>query len=105
MTTGAPERHHRAGPLDVRRLFLGDWSEVVRDPIDVLRGTLFVGAVAMGLAGEYGAATRLMVTFVSALIARALDPHLCRCGSQPRILRAAVEVLGRLAAGGDGGRA
>jgi aerobic-type carbon monoxide dehydrogenase small subunit (CoxS/CutS family) len=27
-------------------------------------------------------------------IARALDRHLCRCGSQPRILRAAEEVLG-----------
>ena len=27
-------------------------------------------------------------------LALALDPHLCRCGSQPRILRAAVEVLG-----------
>ena len=27
-------------------------------------------------------------------VARALDPHLCRCGSQPRILRAAMEVLG-----------
>jgi aerobic-type carbon monoxide dehydrogenase small subunit (CoxS/CutS family) len=24
----------------------------------------------------------------------ALDPHLCRCGSQPRILRAAMKVLG-----------
>ena len=32
-------------------------------------------------------------------IAAALDPHLCRCGSQPRILRAATDVLGRLAAG------
>jgi nicotinate dehydrogenase subunit A len=27
-------------------------------------------------------------------VARALDAHLCRCGSQPRILRAAMEVLG-----------
>ena len=27
-------------------------------------------------------------------VATALDPHLCRCGSQPRILRAAMEVLG-----------
>ena len=24
----------------------------------------------------------------------ALDPHLCRCGSQPRIVRAALDVLG-----------
>lgn len=38
-------------------------------------------------------------------IAAALDPHLCRCGSQPRILRAAVEVLSRLAAGGLGATA
>lgn len=27
-------------------------------------------------------------------IVRALDPHLCRCGAQPRILRAAFEALG-----------
>ena len=27
-------------------------------------------------------------------VAAALDPHLCRCGSQPRILAAAMEVLG-----------
>jgi nicotinate dehydrogenase subunit A len=27
-------------------------------------------------------------------VARALDAHLCRCGSQPRILRAAMELFG-----------
>ena len=27
-------------------------------------------------------------------VAAALDPHLCRCGSQPRILAAAMDVLG-----------
>lgn len=27
-------------------------------------------------------------------VRRALDDHLCRCGAQPRILRAAYEVLG-----------
>jgi nicotinate dehydrogenase subunit A len=27
-------------------------------------------------------------------IARALDAHLCRCGSQPRILRAAMDLFG-----------
>jgi aerobic-type carbon monoxide dehydrogenase small subunit (CoxS/CutS family) len=27
-------------------------------------------------------------------IARELDPHLCRCGSQPRIIAAALDVLG-----------
>jgi nicotinate dehydrogenase subunit A len=27
-------------------------------------------------------------------VAAALDPHLCRCGSQPRILAAALDVLG-----------
>jgi aerobic-type carbon monoxide dehydrogenase small subunit (CoxS/CutS family) len=29
-----------------------------------------------------------------AALLRALDDHLCRCGSQPRILRAAVDALG-----------
>jgi nicotinate dehydrogenase subunit A len=27
-------------------------------------------------------------------LVRALDPHLCRCGSQPRIIAAALDVLG-----------
>jgi nicotinate dehydrogenase subunit A len=33
-------------------------------------------------------------------VARALDAHLCRCGSQPRILRAAMSVLGEGPVGG-----
>ena len=64
----------RIGPFTLSRLALGDWNEVVRDPIDALRATLLVGAFAMAVAGDYGAATRLTLTFVAVLLARALDP-------------------------------
>lgn len=35
-------------------------------------------------------------------VARALDPHLCRCGSQPRILTAAVNALATATGDRDG---
>jgi hypothetical protein len=38
--------------MDARRLILGDWHPWLRDPIDVLRGLLVVGAVAFALAGD-----------------------------------------------------
>jgi hypothetical protein len=38
--------------MDARRLFLGDWHPWVRDPIDLLRALLVVGAVAFALAGD-----------------------------------------------------
>lgn len=63
----------RLGPFNVRRLVLGDWSELVRDPIDLMRATLFVGALAMGIAGDEGVAVRLLATFGAVLLARALE--------------------------------
>jgi hypothetical protein len=38
--------------MSPRRLLLGDWHPWVRDPIDVLRALLVVGAVAFALAGD-----------------------------------------------------
>lgn len=38
--------------MDARRLLLGDWHPWLRDPIDVLRGLLVVGAAAFALAGD-----------------------------------------------------
>jgi hypothetical protein len=38
--------------MSPRRLLLGDWHPWLRDPIDVLRGLLVVGAVAFALAGD-----------------------------------------------------
>lgn len=64
----------RLGPFDLRRLLLGDWNDVVRDPIDLLRGTLLLGAIGMAAAGDYLAALRLVGAFAVVLLARALDP-------------------------------
>lgn len=38
--------------MSARRLLLGDWHPWLRDPIDVLRGLLVVGAAAFALAGD-----------------------------------------------------
>ncbi|MGH3092934.1 MAG: hypothetical protein ACRDOG_11505 [Gaiellaceae bacterium] len=38
-----------------RELVLGEWTPVVRDPLDVLRGVFVVGAVALAAAGQSGA--------------------------------------------------
>jgi uncharacterized membrane protein YjdF len=38
-----------------RELVLGEWTPVVRDPLDLLRGVFVVGAVALAAAGQSGA--------------------------------------------------
>jgi hypothetical protein len=38
--------------MDRRRLLLGDWNPWIRDPIDVLRALLVVGAIAFAIAGD-----------------------------------------------------
>lgn len=38
-----------------RELVLGDWTPVVRDPLDLFRGVFVVGAVALAAAGHSGA--------------------------------------------------
>src|SRR5215211_2185855 len=38
--------------MSVRRLLLGDWHPWLRDPIDVLRWLLVLGAIAFALAGD-----------------------------------------------------
>lgn len=60
--------------VDLRRVLLGDWHGFVRDPIDLLRATLLVGALAMGVAGDEGVAVRLLLTFGLLVVARSLDP-------------------------------
>jgi hypothetical protein len=52
---------------------MGDWSRVVRDPLDLLRGALAVGAVASAVAGEGSGAVYLAVSAAGALGARLLD--------------------------------
>ena len=51
---------------------MGDWGPYVRDPIDVLRIVLAVGAVVALVAGEPSGAVYLAVSTAGALLARAL---------------------------------
>ncbi len=45
--------------MSTRTLLLGDWTPWIRDPIDVLRALLLVGAVAFALAGDTNGALLL----------------------------------------------
>jgi hypothetical protein len=56
----------------MKRLVLGDWSRVVRDPIDVLRLAFLVAAVVAFARGDLDDATRLALTVLATLGARAL---------------------------------
>ena len=58
----------------VLRLAPGDWGPTVRDPIDVLRISLLIGAFAMSVTGDFRAALRMAGTFLVVLAARALEP-------------------------------
>ena len=73
-SAGGTPAPFRFGPFAIRRAARGDWSEILRDPIDVLRLSLALGAVVMLVAGDLDAATRLATTFVAVVLGRALDP-------------------------------
>ncbi len=55
-----------------RRLLLGDWSVLVRDPIDLLRLNFFLGAVVLGMGGDITQALRFVLALALVLLARAL---------------------------------
>jgi hypothetical protein len=55
------------------RLLLGDWTPLMRDPIDVLRLTFLTGALVAASLGDWEQALRLALTFGVALVARAID--------------------------------
>jgi hypothetical protein len=55
------------------RLVLGDWTSLVRDPIDLIRLSFLVGAFAVAVAGDHAGAARLALTFAATLVARHLD--------------------------------
>lgn len=97
------------------QLTVGDAGSQPIETLEALRttpeGEAVVDALAAANAGQCGyCLPGMAVTLIDLArrggvterrdVAEALDPHLCRCGSQPRILRAAVDVLGRLAGGG-----
>ena len=56
-----------------RTLVMGDWSRVVRDPIDLLRATFFVGAGVFAVMGELGGLANLLVGGTALLVARAVN--------------------------------
>lgn len=58
--------------MTTRELVFGDWTPVVRDPLDLLRGVFVVGAVALAAAAHSGAAP-LAVAAAAVVAVRFLD--------------------------------
>ncbi|HEY7266708.1 MAG TPA: hypothetical protein VH501_03365 [Solirubrobacterales bacterium] len=56
-----------------RRLFLGDWGWLIRDPIDLLRATYYVGAVVLLLLGQFDDAVRLGLTAILVTLPRIIS--------------------------------
>jgi hypothetical protein len=56
-----------------RRLLLGDWSPVVRDPIDVLRLVFLAGSAWFAITGDVKGMANLLVASVGVLVARAVN--------------------------------
>jgi hypothetical protein len=54
-------------------LVLGDWSPVVRDPLDLLRAVFLAGAVVAAVLGDVEDVVRLLATFGLLVVARLLD--------------------------------
>jgi hypothetical protein len=58
---------------DWKKVVLGDWNRLVRDPIDVLRLGYLVAAVGEWISGDFGAGVRFLLTFLVVLAPRLLD--------------------------------
>jgi len=56
--------------IDARKLVMGDWSPIVRDPLDLLRLAFAVGAVAFAAAGDAAGAFNLLLAFAVLVAAR-----------------------------------
>jgi hypothetical protein len=82
--------------MNGRTLVMGDWSRVIRDPIDLLRVTFFVGAAVFAILGELGGVANLLVGGTALLVARAVDlPRLYDLGfTVAMILTGWGEALG-----------
>ena len=59
--------------MEARTALMGDWGKVVRDPIDLLRATFFIGAAVFLLLGEIKGVGNLLVGGTALLVARAID--------------------------------
>jgi hypothetical protein len=82
--------------MNGRTLVMGDWSRVIRDPIDLLRVTFFVGAAVFAILGELGGVANLLVGGTALLVARAVNlPRLYDLGfTVAMILTGWGEALG-----------
>jgi len=56
--------------IDTRKLVMGDWSRIVRDPLDVLRLVFAAGAVGFAAAGDVAATFNLLLAFAVLVAAR-----------------------------------
>jgi len=79
--------------MTARTFFLGDWNPWIRDPIDVVRALLPVGAIGFLLAGNSGGAILLTGAGALAWLVRPLQ--------LPRAYDAAFIVALTLQAGGE----
>src|SRR5918992_528702 len=59
--------------MESRTVLMGDWGRVVRDPIDLLRATFFIGAVVFLIAGEIKGVGNLLLGGTALLVARAVE--------------------------------
>jgi hypothetical protein len=78
---------------DARKLVMGDWSPVVRDPLDVLRLAFAAGAVAFAAAGDAAGAFNLLLAFAVLVAAR--------LANLPRVYDLAVIVALGFTQGGE----
>jgi hypothetical protein len=76
----------------VRRAIFGDWSPVLRDPLDLLRLSFAGAAVAFFLAGSLEYAVRMAVTFLVLVLAQRL--RLPRLFDLPFIIAMGLQAWG-----------
>jgi hypothetical protein len=79
--------------IDTRRLVMGDWSRLVRDPLDVLRLVFAAAAVAAAAAGDVAATFNLLLAFAVLVAAR--------IANLPRLYDLAVVVALTFTQGGE----
>jgi hypothetical protein len=79
--------------VDTRKLVMGDWGRIVRDPLDVLRLAFAAGAIASAAAGDVAATFNLLLAFVVLVAAR--------IANLPRLYDLAVIVALMFTQGGE----
>ena len=80
-------------PLSARRLLMGDWGPVIRDPLDLMRLAFLVGGIAFAMAGDATGAFNLLLAFVVLVVAR--------LANLPRIYDLGLIVAFALTQGGE----